>query len=72
MSTERKPGSRGVKEAFGHERVNLTPLIGTEPGYTPEAEIQGHDQDRLPSAVIQEAEAAQVRSTVEQRRQAVA
>lgn len=32
MSTERKPGSRGVKEPFGHERVNPTPPIGTEPG----------------------------------------
>ncbi len=32
MSTERKPGSRGVKEPFSYERVNPTPPIGTEPG----------------------------------------
>ncbi len=32
MSTERKPGSRGVKEPFAHERVNPSPPIGTEPG----------------------------------------
>ncbi len=32
MSTERKPGSRGVKEPFSHEGVNPTPPIGTEPG----------------------------------------
>jgi hypothetical protein len=32
MSTERKPGSRGVKEPFGHERANPTPPIDTKPG----------------------------------------
>ena len=31
MSTERKPGSRGVKEPFGRGGVNPTPPIGTEP-----------------------------------------
>ncbi len=32
MSTERKPGSRGVKEPFGNPGANPTPPIGTEPG----------------------------------------
>ncbi len=32
MSTERKPGSRGVKEPSGQQLVNPTPSIGTEPG----------------------------------------
>ncbi len=32
MSTERKPGSRGVKEPFDHQVLNPTPAIGTEPG----------------------------------------
>ncbi len=32
MSTERKPGSRGVKEPFVHEGVTPTPPLGTEPG----------------------------------------
>ncbi len=32
MSTERKPGSRGVKEPFDHQGVNPTPPIGTELG----------------------------------------
>ena len=32
MSTERKPGSRGVQEPFGHERANPALPIGTEPG----------------------------------------
>ncbi len=31
MSTERKPGSRGVKEPFGRGAVNPTTPIGTEP-----------------------------------------
>lgn len=31
MTTERKPGSRGVKEPFGHEPMKPTPRIGTEP-----------------------------------------
>ncbi len=31
MSTERKPGSRGVKEPFAHGGSNPTPPLGTEP-----------------------------------------
>ncbi len=31
MSTERKPGSRGVTEPFS-QGVNPTPPVGTEPG----------------------------------------
>ena len=32
MSTERKPGSRGVREPFGREKANPPPPIGSEPG----------------------------------------
>ena len=31
MSTERKPGSRGVKEPFSHAGLKPTTPIGTEP-----------------------------------------
>lgn len=31
MSTERKPGSRGVQEPFGHEKAKPAPPFGTEP-----------------------------------------
>ena len=32
MSTERKPGSRGVKEPFARGRANPALPIGSEPG----------------------------------------
>jgi len=32
MSTERKPGSRGVRDPFARERANPAPRIGSEPG----------------------------------------
>ena len=32
MSTERKPGSRGVNAPFARERANLPPSVGKEPG----------------------------------------
>ncbi|MHC4427669.1 MAG: hypothetical protein ACYS0D_03585 [Planctomycetota bacterium] len=32
MSTERKPGSRGVTEPFGRGRAKPAPPIGSEPG----------------------------------------
>ncbi len=41
MSTERKPGSRGVKEPFGRGAVNPTPPIGTEPGAREKAKSKG-------------------------------
>ncbi len=31
MSTERKPGSRGGTDPTGHEQLNPTPPLGTEP-----------------------------------------
>ncbi len=32
MSTERKPGSRGVRDPFAGEGANPAPRIGSEPG----------------------------------------
>jgi hypothetical protein len=32
MSTERKPGSRGVRGPFSPERANQAPRSGSEPG----------------------------------------
>ena len=41
MSTERKPGSRGVREPFDHKAVNPTPSIGTEQGTRQKAKSKG-------------------------------
>ncbi len=41
MSTERKPGSRGVQEPFGHERAKPAPPIGTEPGTRQTPKVKG-------------------------------
>ena len=32
MSTERKPGSRGVKDPFSRERADPEPRVGSGPG----------------------------------------
>ena len=41
MSTERKPGSRGVKEPSGQKSVNPTPHLGNEPGPSQKAKSKG-------------------------------
>ena len=41
MSTERKPGSRGVREPFDHKAVNPTVPIGTEQGTRQKAKSKG-------------------------------
>ncbi len=41
MSTERKPGSRGVKEPFAQQGVNPTPPVGTELGTRQKAKSKG-------------------------------
>jgi hypothetical protein len=41
MSTERKPGSRGVKEPFGREPANPPPSIGSEPGIRKKPNTKG-------------------------------
>ena len=41
MSTERKPGSRGVKAPFGHEGTKPTTPIGTEPETRQKAKSKG-------------------------------
>lgn len=41
MSTERKPGSRGVMDPFLRERANRAPRIDNEPGTAPNPNPKG-------------------------------
>lgn len=41
MSTERKPGSRGVMDPFSRERADPAPRIGSEPGTRPKPNPKG-------------------------------
>ncbi len=49
MSTERKPGSRGVKEPFGRGVTNPRSLGGTEPGAREKAKSKGSTKTVSPS-----------------------
>jgi hypothetical protein len=50
MSTERKPGSRGVQEPFAQERANPAPPIGTEPGTRKTPKTKGTTKTVSPRA----------------------
>ncbi len=48
MTTERKPGSRGVKEPFGHEPMKPTPRFDTEPGAREKPKSKGTTKTASP------------------------
>lgn len=48
MSTERKPGSRGVKEPFDHGRANPTLPGATEPGTRKKTKSKGSTRTASP------------------------
>ncbi len=48
MSTERKPGSRGVRDPFAGERANQTPRIGSDPDTRKNEKTKGSTKTASP------------------------
>ncbi|NNF43163.1 MAG: hypothetical protein HKN62_08940 [Phycisphaerales bacterium] len=49
MSTERKPGSRGVRDPFALDRANAAPRFGAEPGPREKTKKKGSTKTASPA-----------------------
>ena len=50
MSTERKPGSRGVRDTFSGEKKSKTPGIGAAPDTARDQKVKGSTKTVSPRA----------------------